>query len=275
MTSIKNPVTVPYHHAFMGVTTTAALSAPAMPRHKRARGYTLIELLVVVSIIAVLAALLMPAIGSVRAAARSTVCMSHLRQIGSAITAYATDNEGQLILGTYKDGTYWGDKVLDLLDVDASSGMLTCPAAAIPLGTRHYSAQFNLFAMESRIPTPPATTTGGWRAKVGNTRELRTDGALIFDVSQNTATGNCKVLPTEIGIMWNWYNNSTDDRKVINTPLNIDTDAWALDRYRHNGNRSANVLWGDMRVSGRTYSEMVKGNFRCAKNGRKQSWEPN
>lgn len=263
MTGIKFFVTDLPHRALSG-----------MPP-RTASGFTLIELLVVTSIIAVLAALLLPAIGSVRGAAKNVNCLSHLRQIGGAVTAYTTDNEGQLPCGTYKDGSYWGDRVLEILDVDVSSGILRCPSAPIRKGDRHYGAHFNLFAMEGRIPVPPATTTGGWRAKVGTTRELRTELALIFDVSQNTTSGNCKTLPTEIGIMWNWYNNSADDNLPISAPMNLDQDTWAFDRYRHNGNRSANFLWGDMRVTGRAYTEMIKANFRCAKNGRKQSWEPN
>lgn len=236
-------------------------------------GFSLIELLVVISIIAVLSSMLLPAISTVRNAARNSVCQSHLRQIGHAVSAYTVDYEGVLPFGTYKDGSNWGDKVLEQLDIDAASGMLRCPSAAIPQGIRHYGAQFNLFAMEARVPTPPATTTGGWRARSGSIRELRTDGALIFDVSQSISTGNCKVLPTEIGIMWNWFNNASDDKLTITKPLNVDTDAWGLDRYRHNGNRAANFLWGDFRVSSRGYAEMVKGNFRCYKNGRKQLWE--
>ncbi len=58
------------------------------------RAFTLIELLVVVSIIAVLAAMLLPAIGMVRDAARAASCGSSLRQIGMAFAAYAEDEQG-------------------------------------------------------------------------------------------------------------------------------------------------------------------------------------
>lgn len=56
--------------------------------------FTIIELLVVVSIIAILAALLLPAVGLVRTSARQAVCANHMRQAFMAIHAYAQDWDG-------------------------------------------------------------------------------------------------------------------------------------------------------------------------------------
>jgi len=55
-------------------------------------GFTLIELLVVITIIGILAAMLFPVFGRIRAAADKAKCSSNLRQIGLAFAQYVTEN---------------------------------------------------------------------------------------------------------------------------------------------------------------------------------------
>jgi prepilin-type N-terminal cleavage/methylation domain-containing protein/prepilin-type processing-associated H-X9-DG protein len=63
------------------------------------RAFTLIELLVTLAIIAILAALLLPALASGKAQGRRVACISNQRQMGIAIQCYAQDNSGNIPYG--------------------------------------------------------------------------------------------------------------------------------------------------------------------------------
>jgi len=58
------------------------------------KAFTLIELLIVISIIALLMAILMPALGAARSGSRALACKSNLRQLVIANIGYATENDG-------------------------------------------------------------------------------------------------------------------------------------------------------------------------------------
>ena len=110
----------------------------------RRSGFTLIELLVVIAVIAVLIALLLPALSKARDSGRATVCLANLRSMVQATQMYADDFKGLTpALGTpYGTLPTWplalqsyagreGSTPGELLN---SRSMLVCPGCAAAYG---------------------------------------------------------------------------------------------------------------------------------------------
>lgn len=89
-------------------------SALAVRAASRRDAFTLIELLTVIAVIGILAAILIPVVGSVRESARSAQCVSNLRQIASATLLLTYEDKGRfpgvgLIPGSGGASASWQD----------------------------------------------------------------------------------------------------------------------------------------------------------------------
>jgi len=97
----------------------------------KVRAFTLIELLVVIAIIAVLMAILLPALRKVRAQAKQRVCASQVRQHALAFIMWADQNDGKLPLPTHGGSWLW-DLDIETVNFMLRSGMIKemfyCPS---------------------------------------------------------------------------------------------------------------------------------------------------
>lgn len=153
------------------------------------RAFTLIELLVVIAVIAILAALLLPALASAKAKAHQTECLSRMKQWSMGFIAYTDDNDGWIPREGYANngGVQWNNwnavRSVQSEDVwynalsnhvgvpSAASyapidnraefyeraSLFQCPSASIPTDTP-LIAIFSV-AMSSQLVEPPYTPT--------------------------------------------------------------------------------------------------------------------
>lgn len=132
---------------------TALLARPSGAR----RAFTLIELLTVIAIIGILAAIIIPTVGKVRASARTTQSLSNLRQIGMGLNLYLQDNKNMLPAGQTADNVAGGST-----PVYWSVGLNPYVGASKQTGNGDISPFFQCPVYRSIIGADPVAWRGGY-----------------------------------------------------------------------------------------------------------------
>jgi len=228
--------------------------------------FTLIELLTVITIIAILAALLIP--GAIRAkdSANSAKCVSNLRQIGMAFDMYG--QQFQYYPWSWEapafGNSHWAFRITPMLwkfgGVTYSAGssnlsaVVQCPGRKFPsppgFEIVHYSVNPQIFGSND-----PFTSYALYPRKYSYDRR-NTELILAADGTQDPSAGWAYASFANYAEVYQAYNPTTAEN-AVNAGPNID-DAAAMHyiRFRHGGNARANCVFLDGHVQSISVTEL-------------------
>jgi prepilin-type N-terminal cleavage/methylation domain-containing protein/prepilin-type processing-associated H-X9-DG protein len=193
------------------------------------RGFTLIELLVVIAIIAILAALLLPVLGTSKHKAEAVGCANNQKQLLLAWTLYAEDNSELLVNNhgvpeTLERRQTWANNVLDWEASDDNTNLVHLTDSKLgPFTARAYRI-YKCPSDRTPAPNGPRTRTMSMNAMVGNpgilTNSFNPTYVQFFKVAQMPSAAMTFVFLDELADTLNdgFFVNRLDDYQWGNVP---------------------------------------------------------
>ena len=233
-----------------------------MLNRTRHRGFTLIELLVVVSIIALLISILLPALGEARATARSTVCLTRLRQLGHAAGLYRTEHRGWIPRGI-QPHHYWGDSPTNfpwgrkLYEIMETEKVFTCPDAVFN-PPRSYAWGYGMVRFPRPSRAPDTLASDGmlreeWLGVPSGTIYLIDSAASQFAGNEWNTVNHCN---TGGGHLWisSHFRRTHGDKCASDRHFRPEPTQWGF----------ANALFYDMHAETRSGKELDAQQYGAA-----------
>ncbi len=210
---------------------------------RRRSAFTLIELLTVIAIIGILAAIIIPTVGSVRDSAKASTCLSNLRQVGLAAIVYANDNKNFLPdAGTGNDPA-WARTLSSYMTIPAAqrTSIFTCPGALIPIEetTNPYSPTnpngdiVLTYGMHAGLM--PRGTKALSLSKVVRPSNIILAADMCQDPNNKGWSPNSIEQPSIFASQSGGRGGSIDPAEYISTATDDDTGSNKWMRYRHKG----------------------------------------